>query len=119
MGKFPLLLMLAFALILVLAGRQYLRQRNQAALNDAAPLRTVLAEIKTKREFPRSRSRSREHQIVVAQDMRYEAMFRPVYGGADIILRLDSTDYHRLDKGMQGTLQVKGTRFIGFVPRQA
>ncbi|MFC3393699.1 hypothetical protein [Brenneria rubrifaciens] len=48
MSKFPLLLILVFALILVLAGRQYLRQRKQEALNDAAPLRTVLVEVTTK-----------------------------------------------------------------------
>nr|WP_246048983.1 DUF2500 family protein [Brenneria rubrifaciens] len=53
------------------------------------------------------------------QEMRYEATFHPVYGGTDMTLRLDSPDYHQLNTGMLGMLQVKGTRFIGFAPQQA
>ncbi|MBJ7222100.1 MULTISPECIES: DUF2500 domain-containing protein [unclassified Brenneria] len=117
MRELPPLLLLAVALILTLAWRQYRRQRNQEALNDAAPLRTLLTEVKTKREFLRSRSRSREHQVMMPEAWRYEATFRPLQGGADITLRLSASDYHQLDKGMRGMLQVKGTRFVGFTPR--
>ncbi|RLM26691.1 hypothetical protein BIY29_04975 [Brenneria alni] len=118
MSEIPLLLILAFALILTLAWRQYQRQRHQEALNDATPLRTILAEVKTKREFPRTRSRSREHEVVMMENMRFEAIFHPLHGGNDITLRLGKTEYHRLDKGMRGMLQVKGTRFVGFAPHQ-
>ncbi len=39
-------------------------------------------------------------------------------GGAPITLRLEYADYHPLDTGMQGSLQLKGTRFMRFVPQQ-
>ncbi|KHN51529.1 DUF2500 domain-containing protein [Pectobacterium fontis] len=118
MNDFPWLLALAVGAILVLAARQYQRQRHQEALNDAAPLRIVAAEIEHKREFPRRRRRAREHQGMVVEDMLYEVTFRPISGGATITLRLDNRDYHPLDTGMQGSLQLKGTRFIRFVPQQ-
>ncbi|KFW99954.1 hypothetical protein KP22_20220 [Pectobacterium betavasculorum] len=118
MGDFPWLLALAVGAILVLAVRQYRRQRHREAQNDAAPLRIVVAEVKHKREFPRTRRRAREHQVMVVEDMLYEATFRPIAGGGDVTLRLESADYHLLDTGMQGSLQLKGTRFIRFVPQQ-
>ncbi len=55
MNDFPWLLVLAVGAILLLATRQYRRQRQREAQNDAAPLRIVAAEVKHKREFPRSR----------------------------------------------------------------
>ncbi|MCA6942338.1 DUF2500 domain-containing protein [Pectobacterium polaris] len=118
MNDFPWLLALAVGAILVLAVRQYRRQRQREAQNDAAPLRIVAAEVKHKREFPRSRRRAREHQVMVVEDMLYEVTFRPITGGATITLRLENADYHQLDTGMQGSLQLKGTRFIRFVPQQ-
>ncbi|MBQ4769267.1 DUF2500 family protein [Pectobacterium versatile] len=118
MNDFPWLLALAVGAILVLAARQYRRQRQREAQNDAAPLRIVAAEVKHKREFPRSRRRAREHQGMVLEDMLYEVTFRPITGGATITLRLEHADYHPLDTGMQGSLQLKGTRFIRFVPQQ-
>ncbi|QTF10412.1 DUF2500 domain-containing protein [Brenneria izadpanahii] len=117
MRDFPPLLILAVALILALAWRQYQHQRNQEARNDAAPLRTIMAEIKAKREFPQTRNRSRGYEDGF-KNMFYEATFRPVNGGADITLRLSQTDYNQLDKDMRGMLQLKGTRFISFAPRQ-
>ncbi|MEH2922289.1 DUF2500 domain-containing protein [Samsonia erythrinae] len=118
MSDFPWLLVLTVGVILVLAVRQYRRQRQREALNDAAPLRIVAAEVKHKREFPRRRQRAREHQIMAVEDMLYEVTFRAVVGGATITLRLERADYHQLDTGMQGSLQLKGTRFIRFVPQQ-
>ena len=118
MGDFPWLLVFAVGAILLLAARQYRRQRYREAQNDAAPLRIVSAEVKHKREFPRTRRRAREHQVMVMEDMLYEATFRPITGSGDITLRLESADYHQLDTGMQGSLQLKGTRFIRFVPQQ-
>ncbi|MEQ9888638.1 DUF2500 domain-containing protein [Pectobacterium zantedeschiae] len=118
MNDVPWLLVLAVGAILVLAARQYRRQRYREAQNDAAPLRIVAAEVKHKREFPRIRRRAREHQGMVAEDMLYEATFRPITGGGEVTLRLESADYHQLDTGMQGSLQLKGTRFIRFVPQQ-
>lgn len=117
MRDIPPLLILAVALILALAWRQYQHQRNQEARNDAAPLQTILAEVKTKREFPKTRNRSRGYEDGM-EDMRYEAAFRPVNGGADITLRLKASDYNQLDKDMRGMLQLRGTRFISFVPKR-
>ncbi|MEC5319547.1 DUF2500 domain-containing protein [Brenneria populi subsp. brevivirga] len=117
MRDFPPLLLLAIALILALAWRQYQHQRNQEARNDAAPLQTILAEVKNKREFPKTRSRAHGDEDRL-EDMRYEATFRPVNGGADITLRLKAGDYHRLDHAMRGTLQLKGARFISFAPER-
>lgn len=117
MDEFPFLLLGAFVLIVLLAGRQFLRQRRQDAINDAAPLRSILVVVKNKREFSRTRRRSREHQIAMSEDIRYEATFHPVYGGAELTLRLTHAEYHQIDKGSQGTLQVKGTRFVSFAPR--
>ncbi|GKW17497.1 hypothetical protein BSK71_14730 [Pectobacterium actinidiae] len=118
MNDFPWLLVLAVGAILLLATRQYRRQRQREAQNDAAPLRIVAAEVKHKREFPRSRRRAREYQGMAVEDMLYEATFRPMTGGAPITLRLKYADYHQLDTGMQGSLQLKGTRFMRFVPQQ-
>lgn len=109
------LLILAVALILVLAWRQYQHQRNQDARNDAAPLQTIRVEITAKREFPQRRKRARGYEDGF-EDMFYEATFRPLNGGAAITLRIGKTDYNQLDKTMRGTLQVKGTRFISFAP---
>nr|WED70006.1 DUF2500 family protein [Pectobacterium colocasium] len=55
---------------------------------------------------------------MAVEDMLYEVTFRPIAGGATITLRLENADYHQLDTGMQGSLQLKGTRFIRFVPQQ-
>ncbi|MER3383742.1 DUF2500 domain-containing protein [Pectobacterium aroidearum] len=118
MNDFPWLLALAVGAILVLAARQYRRQRQRDAQNDATPLRIVAAEVRHKREFPLTRRRAREHQMMAVEDMRYEVTFRPITGGATITLRLENADYHQLDTGMQGSLQLKGTRFIRFVPQQ-
>ncbi|MCG8709515.1 DUF2500 domain-containing protein [Brenneria sp. 4F2] len=117
MRDFPPLLILVFALILMLAWRQYQHQRNQEARNDAAPLQTILVEIKTKRALPKTRNRSHGYEDGI-EDMCYEVTFQPVDGCAGITLDLKAADYNQIDKDMRGMLQVKGTRFISFVPRQ-
>lgn len=117
MRGFPLLPILIVALILTLAWRQYQRHHNQEARNDAAPIQTVLAEVEAKRAFSQTRRRSRGYEDDFENKL-YEATFRPIDGGAGITLRISESNYNRLDENMRGVLQVKGTRFIGFAPRQ-
>lgn len=114
--KPPLIFLIVIALIAVLATRQFIKQRRENAVNDASPIRSIVVEVKTKREYraPDRRSRQREH--IPVEDMRYEAWFHPLDGEEDIKLVLNAGDYHQMDKGSRGKLEVQGTRFIRFTP---
>lgn len=115
MRDFHPLLILVLALILVLGWRQYQRQQEREARNDAAPLQTISAQITARREFPRASPRSRDNEYRT-ESMFYEATFQPLDGGPAITLRLRKADYNRLDNDMRGILQIKGTRFVSFRP---
>ncbi len=52
MSKPPLLFFIVLAVIAVLATRQFIKQRREAAVNDASPVRTLMVKVKTKREYP-------------------------------------------------------------------
>lgn len=114
MDRPPVLVLLAIALITALAVRQYLQKRRQEMLNDASPVRSVLVEVTVKREFPAPNRRSRQREVIAAEEMRYEVYFRPLQGGSELKLRLTAPEYHRIDKGAHGTLSVQGMRFISF-----
>jgi len=116
--KPPLLFIIVLAVIAVLATRQFIRQRREAAVNDASPVRTLAVEVKTKREFSVSSRRSREREVIAGDEMRYEAWFHPLNGESDIKMRVSEGDYHLMDKGTQGELTLQGTRFIRFTPTQ-
>lgn len=116
MSKPPLLFFIVLAIIAVLATRQFIKQRRETAVNDALPVQTLPVEVKSKREFPLTTRRSRQREVIAGEEMRYEAWFHPLNGAGDFKLVMNASDYHQLDKGVKGTLKVKGTRFVGFTP---
>lgn len=117
MSKPPLIFFIVLASIAVLATRQFIKQRREAAVNDASPLRSLPVEIKTKREFPSPSRRSRQREVIAGEDMRYEAWFHPLNGAGDFKLPLCANDYHQMDKGVKGELKIQGTRFVSFTPQ--
>lgn len=117
--KPPLIFFIVLAVIAVLATRQFIKQRREVAVNDASPLRALVVEVKSKREYPAPNRRSRQREHIAAEDMRYEAWFHPLNGAGDFKLELNAGDYHQIDKGSQGELKVKGSRFVSFVPEAA
>lgn len=114
MSKPPLFFIAAIALIAVLATRQYLNQRRQNAENDRSPVCTLQVKVSDKREFPSPNRRSRQRENIVAEDIRYEVVFRPLTGGSEIKMLLPQQQYNQIDKGAQGTLSLQGTRFVSF-----
>lgn len=114
--KPPLIFFIALAVIAVLATRQFIRQRQEVAVNDASPVRTLPAEVKAKRASSASSLRSRQREVIPVEEMRYEAWFHPLNGAGDFKLVLKASDYQQLDKGEKGELRVQGTRFISFSP---
>ena len=114
--KPPIIFLVVVALIAVLATRQFIKQRRENAANDASPVRSLMVEVKTKREYLAPDRRSRQRDQIPVEDMRYEAWFHPLNGAEDIKLTLGASDYHQIDKGSRGELQVQGTRFIRFTP---
>jgi len=112
--KPPIIFFVVVALIAVLATRQFIKQRRENAANDASPVRTLMVEVKTKREYLAPDRRSRQRDQIPVEDKRYEAWFHPLNGAEDIKLALSASDYHQIDKGSRGELQVQGTRFIRF-----
>ncbi|ADO11164.1 MULTISPECIES: DUF2500 domain-containing protein [Pantoea] len=118
MSKPPLIFIIVLAIIAVLASRQFIKQRREAAVNDASPTRALQAEVKTKREFPSPNRRSRQREVIAGEEMRYEVLFHPLNGDSDIKVQLKEGEYHQLDKGARGELKMQGTRFISFTPVQ-
>lgn len=114
--KPPLIFLIVMALIAILATRQFIKQRRENAANSVAPVRSIMVEVKSLREYlaPDRRSRQREH--IPVEDWRYEAEFRPLTGEEDIRLVLNAADYQRIDRGSRGELNVQGTRFVSFTP---
>jgi len=115
--KPPLIFFITLAIIAVLATRQFIKQRQEVAVNDASPVRSLPVEIKDKREVSTSALRSRQRENVPVEAMRYEAWFHPLNGAGDFKLVLKANDYRQLERGEKGELQVQGTRFIAFRPR--
>ncbi|QHM77257.1 hypothetical protein C7M52_03253 [Mixta theicola] len=118
MSKPPLIFLIVLAIIAVLASRQFIKQRREAAQNEAAPLRSLLVEVKEKRAAPVTDRRSRQREAIAGEEMRYEAWFQPLNGAAEIKLKVTAAAWQQLDKGVEGELQVQGTRFISFTPRR-
>jgi len=118
MSKPPLIFIIVLAIIAVLATRQFIKQRREVAVNDASPVRSLQAEVKTKREFPSPNRRSRQREVIAGEEMRYEVLFHPLNGASDIKVQLKEAEYHQLDKGARGELKMQGTRFISFTPLQ-
>lgn len=117
MSKPPLFFIAIIALIVVVASIRFMQQRRQNAENDAAPLTQKIVVVASKRETPVNDRRSRQRDVTPAGDsLRYEVWFRPQPGGMELKMRLQADEYHKLTVGDKGTLQYKGTRFIGFVP---
>lgn len=116
MSKPPLIFFIVLAIIAILATRQFIKQRREAAVNDASPVRSMAVEVKTKREVPSPNLRSRQREHIVAENMKYEAWFHPLNGAGDFKVALSADDYHRMDKGVKGELKMQGSRFVSFTP---
>lgn len=114
--KPPLIFFIVLAVIAILATRQFIKQRREVAVNDASPIRALVVEVKSKREYPAPNRRSRQREHIPVEDMRYEAWFHPLNGAGDFKLELNAGDYHQMDKGSKGELKVKGSRFVSFMP---
>jgi hypothetical protein len=120
MSKPPVIFIAVVVLIAVAASFRYMQQRRQNAENDAAPLSQKSVVVATKRETPGNDRRSRQRDVTPAGDaMRYEVWFRPQSGGMELKMRVKAPQYHALSVGDRGTLQYKGTRFVGFVPESS
>lgn len=113
--KPPLIFFIVLAIIAILATRQFIKQRREVAVNDASPVRSLMVEVKAKREYPAPNRRSRQREHIPVEEMRYEAWFHPLNGAGDFKLELTAGDYHQMDKGTKGELKVKGTRFVSFI----
>ncbi|EAN9378818.1 DUF2500 domain-containing protein [Salmonella enterica] len=118
MSKPPLFFIIIIALIVVAASFRFVQQRREKAANEAAPLQQKQVVVSSKREKPVNDRRSRQQEVSPAgTSMRYEVSFKPLNGGLEKTFRLQAQQYHALTVGDQGTLNYKGTRFVGFVRR--
>ncbi|EAA0972087.1 TPA: DUF2500 domain-containing protein [Salmonella enterica subsp. enterica serovar 4,5,12:b:-] len=118
MSKPPLFFIIIIALIVVAASFRFVQQRREKAANEAAPLQQKQVVVSSKREKPVNDRRSRQQEVSPAgTSMRYEVSFKPLNGGLAKTFRLQAQQYHALTVGDQGTLNYKGTRFVGFVSR--
>ncbi|EBX1508035.1 DUF2500 domain-containing protein [Salmonella enterica subsp. enterica serovar Stanley] len=118
MSKPPLFFIIIIALIVVAASFRFVQQRREKAANEAAPLQQKQVVVSNKREKPVNDRRSRQQEVSPAgTSMRYETSFKPLNGGLEKTFRLQAQQYHALTVGDQGTLNYKGTRFVGFVSR--
>ncbi|HCA3490582.1 TPA: DUF2500 domain-containing protein [Salmonella enterica subsp. enterica serovar Java] len=118
MSKPPLFFIIIIALIVVAASFRFVQQRREKAANEAAPLQQKQVVVSSKREKPVNDRRSRQQEVSPAgTSMRYEVSFKPLNGGLEKTFRLQAQQYHALTGGDQGTLNYKGTRFVGFVSR--
>ncbi|EHN1321858.1 DUF2500 domain-containing protein [Salmonella enterica subsp. enterica serovar 4,5,12:b:-] len=118
MSKPPLFFIIIIALIVVAASFRFVQQRREKAANEAAPLQQKQVVVSSKREKPVNDRRSRQQEVSPAgTSMRYEVSFKPLNGGLEKTFRLQAQQYHALTVGDQGTLNYKGTRFVGFVSR--
>ncbi len=119
MSKAPVIFIAILVFIVVAASFRYMQQRRQNAENDAAPLSQKSVVVTTKRETPANDRRSRQREVTPAGDtVRYEVWFQSQSGGMALRMRVQAAQYHELSVGDKGTLQYKGTRFVGFVPAQ-
>ncbi|MGB7803444.1 DUF2500 domain-containing protein [Buttiauxella sp.] len=117
MSKMPLFFIAVVAIIVVAASFRFVQQRRQNAENDAAPVMQRSVIVATKRETPTNERRSRQREVTPVEDTtRYEIWFRPQSGGLELKMRVTAVQYHAVSVGDKGTLQYKGTRFVGFVP---
>ena len=117
--KPPVIFILAVALIAILATRQYIKQRQENAANDASPVRSLLAEVTNKHEFLAPDRHSRQRDEIVAENVRYKVWFRPKGEDDDRVFSVSEQDYQRIRLGDRGELKVQGTRFISFTVQES
>lgn len=106
---------LVVSLIVFLGWRQFQRQRRQREADEAAPLRTLKAEIAALRAIPLARP-TRSQPMNPDLPVRYEVTFMLLPAGENITCRVSEAQYQALTLGMAGMLQVRGSRFVSFIP---
>ena len=89
----------------------FVRAARQERLNDALPIETVRARVKSKNPF----------KIKLGLGKRRIITFETEQGDMDFILsrqKYAALYLYKLKKGDAGSLAYQGTRFIGFVQEQ-
>ncbi|GAA0483257.1 MULTISPECIES: DUF2500 domain-containing protein [Tatumella] len=114
MSKPPLIFIIVIVAIILLAGRQFFRQRSENALNDASPVVTQQALVVSKRDFTADNRRSRQREVIAGEIVRYEVTFRREPVGDDFSVQMSEEQYNQCRVGTTGALRMQGTRFIGF-----
>lgn len=116
MTRPPLIFIIVIVAIVLLAGHQFFRQRNETAKNDASPVVTQQAVIVSKREYPFPDRHSRQREVIAGETLRYEITFRREPVGEAFTVPVNEGQYHDCLPGTTGTLRLQGTRFISFTP---
>lgn len=112
----PILLIVVFAIIAVLATKRFFDQRKQNEINDSALPASYSVMVESKKDYPYPNMRSRERDVVSPETFRYEVYFKPLNNAEVIKVIVTETQYQEIEQGSQGTLRMQGTRFLSFKP---
>lgn len=116
MARPPLIFIIVIGAIIVLAGSQFFKQRNEKARNDAAPVATQQAVVVSKRTFPSPDRRTRQREVIAGESLSYEVTFRREPVGENFQVSMSAAQYQACVPGTRGALKMQGTRFISFTP---
>ncbi len=116
MARPPLILVIVIGAIIVLAGSQFFKQRNENARNDAAPVATQQAVVVSKRAFPTPDRHTRQREVIAGETLSYEVTFRREPVGENFTVLMSEAQYQDCTPGTRGALKMQGTRFISFTP---
>ncbi|XWR70510.1 hypothetical protein AHYW_003592 [Providencia manganoxydans] len=112
----PILLIIVFAIIAVLATKRFFDQRKQNEINDSSLPVSYSVVVESKKDYPYPNMRSRERDVVSPETFRYEVYFKPLNNMKVMKVIVTEKQYQEIEQGSQGTLRMQGTRFLGFTP---
>lgn len=112
----PILLIIVFAIIAVLATKRFFDQRKQNEINDSSLPVSYSVVVESKKDYPYPNMRSRERDVVSPETFRYEVYFQPLNNMKVMKVIVTEKQYQEIEQGSQGTLRMQGTRFLGFTP---
>ena len=116
MTRPPLIFIIVIVAIVLLAGHQFFKQRDETAKNDASPVVAQQAVIVSKREYPYPDRHSRQREVIAGENLRYEITFRRQPVGENFTVLVNEAQYNDCVAGTTGSLRMQGTRFISFTP---